>query len=232
MVKFLDTQAINYGISEMLKDTTSQILFLVCPYLKICDSFKQRLEDRDLYKLETKFVFGKTELHPNESEWLNSLKYVRLHFSKDLHAKCYMDDKVAIITSMNLYEFSQLNNKEMGIAVYKDEDRELYDEILVEVSRIIRSSDDIELNVKKLTPEEVKKRDNSTTGYCIRCGEVTSLDVKSPYCDKDLKIWKRYSDVEYVEKNGKCHICGESNESSFSKPVCKNCYSKNKSLFK
>lgn len=230
MVKFLDTTEISAEINNMLKSKDSLNLYLVCPYLKICDNFKERLEDRNRFKLETKFVFGKTELQPGENEWINSLRYARLHFYKNLHAKCYMDDSAAIITSMNLYEYSQVNNREMGIIVYKEEDPEVYNEILEEVKEIIRNSDDIELNVKRLSPEEVKQRNR--TGHCIRCGEELPLDPKNPYCDKDLKTWKRYSDSEYIEKNGFCHICGESNESSFSKPVCKTCYSKNKELFK
>ncbi len=35
--------------------------------------------------------------------------------SQNLHAKCYLNEKAAIITSMNLYDFSQVNNNEMGV---------------------------------------------------------------------------------------------------------------------
>ena len=40
--------------------------------------------------------------------------HVHLYFSKNLHAKCYLNEKKMIITSMNLYEFSQVNNREMA----------------------------------------------------------------------------------------------------------------------
>ena len=38
--------------------------------------------------------------------------------------------KMALVTSMNLYDYSQENNHEMGILVTREEDKGLYDEIL------------------------------------------------------------------------------------------------------
>ena len=53
-------------------------------------------------------VFGKDELAKSEQVWINALSNVRLHFCKNLHAKCYMNQHAALIGSMNLYEFSHI----------------------------------------------------------------------------------------------------------------------------
>ena len=39
---------------------------------------------------------------------------------------------------MNLYEFSQINNNEMGLIVAREKEPELYNEILQESMRIVR----------------------------------------------------------------------------------------------
>ena len=66
-------------------------------------------------------MYGKTELRSEETEWLAD-NFVRTSFREHLHAKCYMNDSHALVTSMNLYEFSQVNNDEMGILVSAEDD--------------------------------------------------------------------------------------------------------------
>ncbi len=53
---------------------------------------------------------------------MQKLDFVRLSFCKNLHAKCYLNESECIISSLNLYEFSQINNNEMGILIRKYED--------------------------------------------------------------------------------------------------------------
>ena len=53
---------------------------------------------------------------------MQQLNYVRISFCKNLHAKCYLNEESCIVSSLNLYEFSQVNNNEMGILISKDED--------------------------------------------------------------------------------------------------------------
>ena len=63
-------------------------------------------------------------------------------FVENLHAKCYLNENTAIITSMNLYEFSQQNNDEIGIRVDSKEDPQLYREIKAEAERLLRKATD------------------------------------------------------------------------------------------
>lgn len=78
---------------------------------------------------------------------------MRTSFCENLHAKCYVNEREAIVTSMNLYEFSQVNNHEMGIYVTKADDPQLYEEIYTEARRLIRISEEIRVSVKKVAPE-------------------------------------------------------------------------------
>ncbi|MEK5794550.1 DNA repair protein, partial [Acinetobacter nosocomialis] len=84
------------------------------------------LEDKNRLKIDIRIIYGKSELQPEEISWLREQDYIRTSFCKNLHAKCYLNEDSCIITSLNLYEFSQINNNEMGILVEREEDTALY----------------------------------------------------------------------------------------------------------
>lgn len=68
-----------------------------------------------------RIVYGKSALLPEEINWLNGLTYIRTSFCKNLHAKCYLNEELCIVTSLNLYEFSKVNNNEMGVLLRRSE---------------------------------------------------------------------------------------------------------------
>jgi beta-N-acetylglucosaminidase len=123
---------------------------------------------------------------------------------------------------MNLYSFSQQNNDEMGILVKKNENPELYTEILNEAMRILTVSDEIRVSVKKVfkKPEvnittEKKKPLNSnekkyTTKEISKATEISSrkinaflVDNKLMYKkDDDWNITKKGKDFGGFEKQG------------------------------
>ncbi|WP_201772711.1 phospholipase D family protein [Endozoicomonas numazuensis] len=125
MAKFLNTSATNYYLEELIK-TASDRLILISPFLKLNDRIKELLEDKNRLKIDVRIVYGKSELQPEEINWLKELTFVRTSFCKNLHAKCYINEESCIITSLNLYEFSQVNNNEMGMHISRSEDFEIY----------------------------------------------------------------------------------------------------------
>ncbi|MFH2143053.1 MAG: hypothetical protein ABIJ97_11555, partial [Bacteroidota bacterium] len=126
------------------------------------NQLKIALEDRAKFRLDIVIIYGKVaDLNPLDSQWLQSLNDIKLLFHQDLHAKCYINEKEAIVTSMNLYMFSQQNNVEMGIYVSKEEDEELYNQILKEADKIKRGSEHRTISVQKVETKksEIKKSD-------------------------------------------------------------------------
>ena len=93
--------------------------------MKVNERIKELLEAKDR-EIDFHVVYGKKKLQQAEYDWLKSMTFVRMSFRKNLHAKCYLNEKQALLTSMNLYEFSQQNNNEMGILVSQEEDSDLY----------------------------------------------------------------------------------------------------------
>ncbi|CAH1569228.1 phospholipase D family protein [Vibrio rotiferianus] len=149
MAKFLNTSATNYYLEELIKNA-SERLILISPFLKLNDRIKELLEDKDRLKIDIRIVYGKSELQPDEINWLKGLSFVRTSFCKNLHAKCYMNESSCIITSLNLYEFSQVNNNEMGIFIDRDEDANIYKDAYEEAQRVIRISDEVRISLEKV----------------------------------------------------------------------------------
>lgn len=156
MSKFLTTSAVNYYLEDLIKKS-SKFLILISPYFKTSARIRELLSDKD-GKVPIFIVYGKKELPEAELEWLKSLKSVRLHYCENLHAKCYMSQDSCILTSMNLYEFSQVNNNEMGIAVDRKEDKEAFMDAYEEAKRLIRLSTVIESNIDEENTEVQKMK--------------------------------------------------------------------------
>jgi len=164
MAKFLNTSATNYYLEEMIKQTRERLI-IISPFLKFNDRIKELLTDKDRMKIDVRVVYGKNELAPQEINWLRSLEFVRTSFCQNLHAKCYINEKAAIITSMNLYDFSQVNNNEMGVYIQRDTEAELYRETYDEAQRLIRVSDQVRLSAETIEEAEEPKSEEASTSY-------------------------------------------------------------------
>ncbi|EHT4941895.1 hypothetical protein VV99796_00797 [Vibrio vulnificus] len=165
MAKFLNTSATNYYLEELIKNA-SERLILISPFLKLNDRIRELLEDKDRLKIDIRIVYGKSELQPDEINWLKGLSFVRTSFCKNLHAKCYINESSCIITSLNLYEFSQVNNNEMGIFIDRDSDSELYKDSYEEAQRIIRISDEVRISLEKISTD-IEETDNDEESSAI-----------------------------------------------------------------
>jgi hypothetical protein len=230
MPKFLTTTGVSFKLEEIIKSADEKLI-LISPFLKINERIRELIEDKNRIKINTEVIYGKNELQPDENNWLRNLDYVRTGFCKNLHAKCYLNEKEALVTSMNLYEFSQQNNNEMGIHVSKETDPELYDAINEEAKRLFRISEEVKVTVEKVARKEEKKENSkksksSDSGFCIRCEKKIKLDPLHPYCKDCFITWSKYGNEDYQENV--CHVCGKETKSSKLKPICYDCYKKHK----
>ena len=243
MPRFLVTSGVSYHLEELIKNATERLV-IISPYLRVNERIKELLEDKDRMKIDVRVVYGKNDLQPAESKWLESMTSVRTSFCKNLHAKCYLNEKQALLTSMNLYEFSQQNNNEMGILVSQEEDADLYRDIREEAQRILRISEEVRITVASVEDtEETKSQPEPSQppvaaptimgkpkdGFCIRCKATIPADPRRPYCRTHFASWNRYKDESYEERH--CHTCGNENASTLLKPLCRACFGKHKDVF-
>lgn len=166
MAKFLNTSATNYFLEELIKEAKDRLI-LISPFLKLNDRIKELLSDKNRLKIDVRIVYGKSELQPAEMSWLQELTYIRTSYCKNLHAKCYLNESLCIITSLNLYEFSQVNNNEMGVLIQRSEDTDLYRDAYEEAQRIIRVSEEVRISLERVAHDTDAKseEDDQTTKF-------------------------------------------------------------------
>ena len=225
MAKFLNTTGVSYHLEELIK-TTKDRLILISPYLQFHQRVKDHLENLNIQKRDIRIIYRENKLQVAESNWLESQIGIRTSLCNSLHAKCYLNENEAIVTSMNLYSFSQQNNDEMGIHVTKEKDADLYNDIYDEVQRLLTISEEIRVSVKKVDKnlekqsektisEIVQTKDKSkskllTTKELSQLTGLSSRKVNSWFSDKKLMYkkdddWittKRGKEIGGIEKSG------------------------------
>lgn len=176
----------------MIKKASDRLI-LISPYLKLNERVKELLEDKNRLKIDIRIVYGKSDLQPEEINWLKGLDFVRTSFCKNLHAKCYMNENECIITSLNLYEFSQINNNEMGILIARDADNQLYSDAYEEAQRIIRISEEVRMSVDKVN-------EMSTTSENKEYGKITIAKLASQLGMKTSELSAKMIENGYLQE--------------------------------
>lgn len=141
MALFLDTSAITKEISETIREAKKKLI-LISPYFQTSELLRERIRTKSgNSKLdELTIIYGKDELKKSELEWMQGINNLTILEKKNLHAKCYLNEQRAVICSMNLYEYSQQNNIEMGILITKKDDPEAFRVLLDEIKNIKHNS--------------------------------------------------------------------------------------------
>lgn len=208
MAKFLNTSATNYFLEELIKNAKDRLI-LISPFLKLNDRMKELLADKNRLKIDVRIVYGKSELQPEEINWLKELTYIRTSFCKNLHAKCYLNEEMCIITSLNLYEFSQINNNEMGVLIQRSEDAELYKDAYEEAQRIIRISEEVRITLERVTSESENKQEGDESNS----GKLTTSKLAQKLGIKTNELTEQLVNSGFLEvRNGKHFITTKGKE--------------------
>nr|WP_272889663.1 phospholipase D family protein [Stutzerimonas stutzeri] len=188
--------------------TAKDRLILISPFLRLNERIKELLEDKDRLKIDVRIVYGKSELQPEEVNWLKGLSYIRTSFCKNLHAKCYLNEESCIITSLNLYEFSQVNNNEMGVFIDRQSDTDLYRDAYEEAQRIIRISDEVRISL-----EVVAKDSEPTTETEDGVNKLTSSKMAQKLGLKTPEFLEKLSSQGLLElRDGKNYLTDKGKE--------------------
>lgn len=139
MPEFLTTHKTASYIEDVIMKAKARLV-LVSPYLDLSDALFNRLKDANNRNVQVTLIYGKDKLKPERKNQLKVLRNLSLFFCKELHAKCYFNETTMVITSMNMYEFSEKNNREMGVLITKEADTHVYNEASEEVESILRAS--------------------------------------------------------------------------------------------
>lgn len=137
-MELLETTALSHEIEKLIKDS-NDFTIIVSPYLKINNRLKPKLSECFNRNNRNLVIYRDNELTNDEKKWLNSYTNVTLIPIKNLHAKSYINENTAIIASMNLYDYSQINNHEIGVKISFENDNDAMNELLKIIGSIIKT---------------------------------------------------------------------------------------------
>lgn len=135
MPKFITTTETAYLIEKMITDA-AKFICILSPYLAIHSRLKKIIEEKSKKTKDIKIIFvcRESELKKREREWIEALSNSIIFYNPTLHAKCYFTEKFAIVTSLNLIEYSMVNNIEFGFSLEKGE--ELFGQVINECVKL------------------------------------------------------------------------------------------------
>lgn len=238
MAKIIDEQEIWRGIQRIVKDA-EQFIVLISPYVSmetIEDILSWRTNDKVFLQLFVSPVHrhnvddDKRDSFYEINQRISRLPNCCLHvvyaesylgemipseFSGNFHAKCYFNEKEAIITSMNLSSF--LDRVEIGILANKASDEQLYNETLDWYFNSFCKGIGYKQSIEDLKHPPMM-------GYCIGCGQNIPLNELEPYCIACLIPWSSNGCFGRTREKY-CHYCGrESQDVCFDFPIERTCY--------
>lgn len=227
MGEFLTTTGVSHRLEEIIKNANERLI-LISPYFNVNNRVKELLGHKDREDINISVVCRKSKLPTSEKQWFDSLASVNTIFRKNLHAKCYLNENEALLTSMNLYEYSQVNNDEMGIAITRAEEPDLFKSIYEEAVRLATKIENVNATVggrKRRASDRTSSRGQKRTaqnGFCIRCNGKIAVQLSQPYCEPHYVSWNQFKNRNFPENY--CHSCGSRHSTSLAKPKCRSCY--------
>ena len=201
MAKFLTTNGINYVIEEIIK-TAKERVVLISPYLRLNDRIKELLSIGYRPDVDVQIIYGKKELEAAERQWLRTVPHIRTRFCQNLHAKCYLNESLCVIGSLNLNLYSQQNNNEMGVMIKRGIDHQLYSDVSTEVDRLLRISEPTHLDRENLVLQSEptrKVRDAAPRDYT----KLTAAKLAARLGVKTRALVDRLIGHGYVQMHGR-----------------------------
>ena len=236
MPKFLATKGMSSAISDIIGNADNRLV-IISPYVQVSNYFREKLIAASKRGVAITLVCRSKDLRDEQRNLLSSIKGLQLLTHDNVHAKCYFNERQMVIGSLNFFEYSDQNNREMGIEISATEDQKIFLEAQRESEEIIqmafKTSRSFYNGGQKIEKINWKRTESTTIfekiadvfshqGFCIRCHEKLQLNPNYPFCSDCYKVWANWEDSDFQEKF--CHCCGQKHNTSMRKPLCLDCY--------
>lgn len=228
--RLLKPHQISSEILELIERSDRHAV-LVTPYVKLWGMLEQSLERARnrgtrltfFVRAEPKIELVAKSLHQRYGAEVISLR--------DLHAKLFVGDTRAIVSSMNLYDVSQSRNFELAMLFEQRQDvehirRECVDEGLRHMSPVMKLDgafkDDVAAEQARLVELE---RQLEAAGHCVMCGVRVDLERRmKPYRVRCTICYSRDPEMDpYRDRTRRCFLCGKPHGGALSAPYHAEC---------
>jgi hypothetical protein len=231
MSYFITANDLNSELENILEMAETELI-LISPYIKLHERYKSVLKTKlNNPELTIVVVFGKNEsdvsksMSHNDFEFFKQFPNIQIKHEKRLHAKLYANENDVLITSMNLYDYSQDTNIETGILT-KANDRKIGASSLSYFERVI---DQAVLLFDKVPVYEkgmlglTKKYRNSEIEYDVSTEFYNNskfIETRKAKRERENK----YEHVNLQNKNGFCIRTGVEIPFNIEKPLSNSAY--------
>jgi hypothetical protein len=204
MGKFLNTEAIITEFKKILDRAKFEVV-IITPYLNLSESLICKFLELNNKGVEILLIHRDDKLDEGTKQKIRSIPNLTTMHHPTLHAKCYFNENRMIISSFNLLEYSEKNNREMGVLlicegegeddVFSLDDFQIFDDCLIEVKKIVKSSDIIQRSNKiKDEFSYIFLKDNQTLLHEI------AININKQFENKTFEP----SNTEYFESCVEC----------------------------
>lgn len=121
MAKFIAGKELVEAVDDIIFNAKSRLL-IISPYIRLDSHFKKLFEKhRSNSDIEIVIGFGKNEenvsrsLNYEDFEFFKHFPNIGIVYIPNLHAKYYSNEKIGLVTSINLLDSSFKNNIEFGV---------------------------------------------------------------------------------------------------------------------
>jgi len=123
MATVLNRKQLVFQIKEMLYNA-EEFIYIICPYIELNQNYYilNAFEHANNKGIDITVIYSKGFKKKGGQEALKIYNHVSLCYISDLHMKVYLNEKNAIVSSLNLNNYSIKNNLECGILMNRDED--------------------------------------------------------------------------------------------------------------
>lgn len=127
MAELLNKKKLLEWIPKII-ETAEKELIIISPYIQVSEKIFSLLKDAEKRGVEITLIYKEGELSDKEKNKFNEIENLNLLYHSNLHSKCLYNEKYLMITSMNLYEYSQRHNREMGILFRRTDESTNWDD--------------------------------------------------------------------------------------------------------
>ncbi len=114
MAIFLNRDGILTHFERILEEAIEELIMIV-PFIKLTSEIIDQFKKAETRGVEILIVYRENTLSKEQKDILFSFGNVTILHHPNVHAKCYLNERSLIICSMNLYDVSMKNNREMGV---------------------------------------------------------------------------------------------------------------------
>jgi phosphatidylserine/phosphatidylglycerophosphate/cardiolipin synthase-like enzyme len=217
---FLENHSVVDEIIKLIESARDE-LTIITPFLNLDPRMKNALNSAKNSDVSiTLYTKWKEKLAAKDEKHIDFFKSIgaEIVFIDRLHSKLYVNEREAVMCSMNMVAGSQSDSQEIGIFT---NDERLVRDFNAYAGRMYKRkmSDDFSPKKSAAKDSPSRKKEEANMGYCIRTKSRIPFDKDNPFTPEKMKIVLSYKTKNYPEKY--CHFTGEDSngKTTYARPI-------------